>query len=466
VVFYVLSSIKFKYTNVVSFHKRNILIFIIILLFWLFSYLGPESKLTDGFSNAIRSDGLGYFSWTQFFMGNDTLCFDKMRKEFEIYSPQNSWVIKPIENSKCFLPIYPMGLGILLIPFYVLASLITYVSISAPVNPYALPFQVLISMSGSVFIAIGLIFFTKTINRFFETSLRKYSHIIAILMLLGSNLLHYSTYDGIFSHASSFMINSIIIYSYLCIEKEKNASVLYYFLLGFLPIFGTVIRPTNITMAILSILIVHQLIKKRKITETIYFMFGLIIALQFLLYQFYLWNKSTGNYLYFTYYSYEGFKLQPELILQIIFSFNPHGLLPWSPIILLSLLGAVKAFRFSKNLFLSSVVIFALNALIFSSWSQPFGGGAFGNRLFIDLYPLFFISLACVYTFSNRFFKSSIYVYSVMSSILTMYLTYLYWKGQIDFGGLPFKEYGNKVQYLPQFLGTYEIPTLFNKIFF
>lgn len=161
-------------------------------------------------------------------------------------------------------------------------------------------------------------------------------------------------------------------------------------------------------------------------------------------------NYSTGDFFYFTYYSYEGFSLQPEMIPKILFSFNPHGLLPWSPILLLSLLGSFKANRFSKPFFWVSFLIFAINAIIFSSWSQPFGGGAFGNRLFVDLFPLLFLSIAFAYSIKNRIIKIFVYAYSVGCSIITLHFTYRYWIGQIDFGGMPIDDYIMEISILRQ----------------
>jgi hypothetical protein len=82
-----------------------------------------------------------------------------------------------------------------------------------------------------------------------------------------------------------------------------------------------------------------------------------------------------------------------------------------------------------------------LNSIIFASWSEPFGGGSFGNRFFIDLYPLLFVSLAFSYTFSDRKLKSAIYSYSLVCVIITLYLTFQYWKGEIDYEGIPISEY-------------------------
>ena len=433
-----------------SFRGSNFLIILVVFSSWLFAYLGQDSSLTDDFSNALRSDGLGYYSWTQFFMGEDNLCFTKLRSEIEIYSPLNSWVIKPIENSPCYLPVYPIGLGILLIPFYVVAAWISQAFFNITFDPYSIPFQVIVSMSGAIFVSLGLIVFIRMIQKTVIPNFAVPSTLIALFVLTGSNLLHYATYDGIFSHASSFMINAAIVYLYLVQTRETDSRPMHYLLLGFLPILGSTIRLTNFTFILFLFLVLFQLIKKRQHREIRFLALGFIIGLSLLLYQLYIWKLSTGDFFYFTYYSYEGFSLQPEMIPKILFSFNPHGLLPWSPILLLSLLGSFKANRFSKPFFWVSFLIFAINTIIFSSWSQPFGGGAFGNRLFVDLFPLLFLSIAFAYSIKNRIIKIFVYVYSVGCSIITLHFTYRYWIGQIDFGGMPIDDYMMEISILRQ----------------
>jgi hypothetical protein len=170
---------------------------------------------------------------------------------------------------------------------------------------------------------------------------------------------------------------------------------------------------------------------------------GIIFGSLFVIVQLFLWKITTGDFFYFTYYDYEGFNLNLGIIPRIFFSFNPHGLIPWSPIFLLSILGAIKAFAFNRIFFIVSLIIFSLNSVIFASWSQPFGGGSFGNRFFVDLYPLLFVSLIFSYNFSNRKLTSAIYLYSAVCSIITVYLTFQYWKGEIDYGGIPISEYLN-----------------------
>ena len=420
-----------------------------LLASWLFSYLGSESKLSNGFINAIRSDGLGYYAWTQFFLQDQNLCFDDIRNRYEGYSPENAWVIKPITNTTCYMPIYPFGLGFFLIPFYIIALLLTYQK-DTLIDPLSQNFQILISSSGMFFILIGLYFFIKLIKKNLHSYLQINANFIIMSLLLGSNLLHYATYDGIFSHASSFFINAILIFIVVKFIKYSDLSRIDLFLIGFLPLFGVTIRPTNFTFVLFTIFIYYSTIKHKNFKNFIYLVFGSLVGVTLITLQLLIWKITTGSFFYFTYYDYEGFDFQVRNLYLIFFSFNPHGLLPWSPIILLAIIGASKAYHFSKSLFFLSFSIFATNSIIFASWSQPFGGGAFGNRLFIDLYPLLFISIALAYSYKK--FSIMLLFYSFLSALVTLHLTYQYWKGEIDFGGIPLDQYIDQISEMARFI--------------
>jgi hypothetical protein len=304
----------------------------------------------------------------------------------------------------------------------------------------------MISVAGTIFVFIGLQFFKKIISHIVPKI--KISKIYSIILFLffGSNLLHYATYDGIFSHASSFMINSILIYLFLTNLDRTEVKSYAYFLIGFLPIFGATIRLTNITFVLITFLFFTSKYRARDKNKLGFIFIGFIAGSLLLFFQLLVWKITSGSFFYFSYYGYEGFRFNIGNIHKIIFSFNPHGLLPWSPILLLSLLGIIKAFKFNKSFFMVSLIIFTSNAIIFSSWSEPFGGGGYGHRLFIDLFPLLFVALTFSYTFSSKLLNIFTTTYGLFSVLITIFFTYQYWKGEIDFGGISYANYLREIK--------------------
>ncbi|MCU1243346.1 MAG: hypothetical protein JWO71_4072 [Candidatus Acidoferrum typicum] len=89
---------------------------------------------------------------------------------------------------------------------------------------------------------------------------------------------------------------------------------------------------------------------------------------------------------------------------KVLFSAT-HGLLVFTPIVLLAFLGLFYLYGFNRTVgAISLSVVLAFYALIafYPGWSSVFG---FGNRYFISLTPLFVLGLACALAFAERFWR-------------------------------------------------------------
>jgi hypothetical protein len=83
---------------------------------------------------------------------------------------------------------------------------------------------------------------------------------------------------------------------------------------------------------------------------------------------------------------------RPELW-NVLFSSN-HGLLSWTPLLLLSLAGLIRFRRFDGELALSLGLTFLAFYYVIASHVTWHGIASFGNRFFVSLTPLFVLSLA------------------------------------------------------------------------
>lgn len=91
---------------------------------------------------------------------------------------------------------------------------------------------------------------------------------------------------------------------------------------------------------------------------------------------------------------------------KVLFS-SSHGLLVFTPIVLLAFLGLFYLYRLDRTVGLISVsVVLAFYALVsfYPGWSGVFG---FGNRYFVSLAPLFVLGLACALAFAERFWRDA-----------------------------------------------------------
>lgn len=91
---------------------------------------------------------------------------------------------------------------------------------------------------------------------------------------------------------------------------------------------------------------------------------------------------------------------------KVLFS-ESHGLLVFTPIVLLAFLGFFYLQRLNRTLgIVSLLVVLAFYSLVsfYPGWSGVFG---FGNRYFVSLTPLFVLGLACALAFTERFWRDS-----------------------------------------------------------
>jgi hypothetical protein len=85
--------------------------------------------------------------------------------------------------------------------------------------------------------------------------------------------------------------------------------------------------------------------------------------------------------------------LSSPALLKVCFS-SEHGLISWTPIVLLSLVGLVILFRYDRELSLSSIFGFSIYLYTIGCYQEWAGISSFGNRFFVSLTPIFVLGLA------------------------------------------------------------------------
>jgi hypothetical protein len=81
--------------------------------------------------------------------------------------------------------------------------------------------------------------------------------------------------------------------------------------------------------------------------------------------------------------------------IQVLFSSN-HGLLAWSPIVAVCLLGLAMLYKRDRPLAVLGVGAFVAELYLIASWWSWWMGHSFGHRGFLSLTPLFVVGLATV----------------------------------------------------------------------
>ncbi len=92
--------------------------------------------------------------------------------------------------------------------------------------------------------------------------------------------------------------------------------------------------------------------------------------------------------------------------LQVLFS-SDHGLLTWTPIIILALAGLVLLYRFERELSVYSIAVFAAFLYVVACHADWDGLSSFGNRFFVSLTPLFVLGLSVAFSECAKRFQSA-----------------------------------------------------------
>ncbi len=97
--------------------------------------------------------------------------------------------------------------------------------------------------------------------------------------------------------------------------------------------------------------------------------------------------------------------------IQTLLVSHDRGLFYYSPIYLLSIVGAIILFKKNKRITLVAISIFLVNLIIYASYDDPWGGWAFGPRYLIASLPVLAVLAGEGYEYvSNRFGKKAVVV--------------------------------------------------------
>ena len=347
------------------------------------------------YKEPIRSDGLGYYFYLPaFFIHNDIGLQTLAAERFGGYIPPVAGATTYAATGQ-YLIKYPMGVALLMTPFFLIACLIALVT-GAAIDGFSFPFQYAAAVSGLFYAAAGLSILWSVLQKHF-----KQNTIILVLsgLLFSTNLFHYATYDSLFSHAYSFFLFSAFLYFVERVYSQYSARNLM--ATGAVAGLILVTRPTNglwLIMGLLYGVTSFQALRdrcsawKHQIKDGLLALLPMlgIISLQVL-----YWKTITGKLVVYSYPD-EGFNfLKPE-ILNVLFSVR-KGLFFWSPLLLTIIPGMFYIRKRAPEYFVPALVFLALNTYVISSWWYWSYGASFGSRAFLESLPIFAIALCALY---------------------------------------------------------------------
>jgi hypothetical protein len=285
-----------------------------------------------------------------------------------------------------------MGLSFLYAPFFFIAHPAAQM-LGYEANGYSPPYKFALTMSCLFYLAFGLVYLRRVLLHFFEDSVVA---ITLIAVVLGTNLLHYSTAEATMPHSYNFALFSVFLY--LSMKWHECQNFKYSFLLGMTAGLIALIRPTNVLVLILFAL--WNVSDAGSLKDRIWLFLKqyhlvLVMALAFIAVwvpQMIYWKYISGSYWFYSYGTERFFFNNPHIFKGLL-GFR-KGWLLYTPMMALALIGIGVMFKRLKGLFYPILIFTILNIYVILSWWSWWYGGGFGQRSFIESYAILAIPLA------------------------------------------------------------------------
>jgi hypothetical protein len=287
---------------------------------------------------------------------------------------------------------FPAGVALLQFPFFLLALLITFVT-GFEMTGYSFFFQLFVSIAAIFYTLLGAKYLFRLLLSYKISEKR--SLITTFIILFGTNLLNYVVFEPSMSHCYSFA--AIAGFSFYLrkffIDQKPNDWIKACIWLGII----LLIRQINGIIIVGIPLIAGDYITFKegalfllKKPRTLFA--GIICSFIILAIQPILWHAQNGHWIVWTYLD-EGFKWDNPAILKVLFSYR-KGWLLYTPLFLLLIPAFISQLIQKKwFLFFANIIFWSLLIYVISSWWCWYYGGSFGQRAFIDFYPLAGVSL-------------------------------------------------------------------------
>lgn len=383
-----------KFNKVLEKHRARIVNWVIIILVLSISF---DLSFWRQDKKIIYWDALHYYSYLPATFIYHDLTLDFVKKDPEKYKTK-FWP-KPTSIDKMVIKT-SMGLSFLYAPFFFLGHLFAKIS-SYSANGFTLPYKFALAMSVIFYLGFGLYYLRKLLKLYFSEWI---TALTCFAIVVGTNLLHYTTSEPTMSHAYSFSL--IAAFMYFTIKWYEDPDFKNTLILGLLLGLICLIRPTNgiiiIFFLVWKIHSINDLTTRIVFLSKKYKMILLMILGFFIVWvpQIIYWKYVTGQYFYFSYGD-EGFYFNDPQIIKGLFSYR-KGWLLYTPLMVLALAGIPLLWRKQKELFTPVLIFTILNIYLILSWWAWWYGGGYGLRAFIDSYAIMAIPLAAFITWSSE----------------------------------------------------------------
>jgi hypothetical protein len=331
----------------------------------------------------IRSDGYSYYVYLPSWFLHHDLTLDSVARDccggtFPAFTAIRRW---PTTNR--WLDPHPIGVALMMSPFFVAANLLTRWS-NLPPDGFSLYYQHAAGLAGLAAFLGGLVALSRVLIRHFSPGIA-----LAALTTItfGTNLFHYGVYESTFSHAFSFLLIALLV----DLSDRWFATPDVRTSLPLALVSGLIVltrHPNALFLLIVPLADPREFWARRRLVLGMAAIGGLTIAPQLLIYR-----LATGRWLVSAYEQAGAFNFGSPHIWGVLFGVQ-KGLFFWSPVLLFAVAGFFVPTPWTHRFRLSAAIVFLTVGYLIASWSDWQFGASYGHRGFTDGLPLAAIFLA------------------------------------------------------------------------
>jgi len=375
----------------------------------------------------IRSDGLGYHTWTRALLdGHLSFCpYLRRSSPHAISAPQK-------KTGRCANR-YPPGLALLRFPVMAPFTVANHGQLRSgaedAVDQWFAIVAGVVAVSSMVYageaLGAGVLF----------------ANLAALALAFGTGLFHYATYDSSFTHVYNAAMLGLLLACVVAWTKRPRAGLIVAAaILSFLVVLTR--EPLVIVIVVMGgAWMLHEVRQlggreavERHRSIVIAAAAGCAAALALLI----AYNAFVFGYFTVSSYGQETFVFSRFHQLDVAFSFQ-KGLVTWYPVVAVVLVAAILARRVWGVLYFLAATVPLV--VLYGFWDQWSLAGGFGHRGFVDVVPFYGVIFAVCLRSLGRRLRAVILVAAALSLIATLSLMRAYWDGSISMYGLTYAQW-------------------------
>jgi hypothetical protein len=390
----------------------------------------------------VHSDGEGYYAYLTTYLLHLDPTFKSIVQEHILpaynnaYQPTQFGLI--LQPNGAYLDKYGVGTAMLLLPFFGGAHLVAVVLGVAHADGYSRVETFLTALGALVYTVLGLFALRAVLRRWFSD---RVTAVTLLAVAFGTGVVSYFTWDPTFSHVYTFFAVAVML---LCALRwyERPQSWSRAVLLGLAVGLVVAIRLTNVVLLlavpVIGVGTIVALRERARLVRTnaLQACVAVACAAAVLIPQLVTWRIATGSWITRPYPGEPFDFLHPHLLESLVW-LEPHGLLPYAPVLAFSFIGLALAWFRRRDIALPVTIAFLPFWYLTSAWWDWSFTAGFGDRAYLDILPL--LALPMGYLFASlpgRVVKVATAAVATVLVVVTCMLMIALWQNRLSESGI------------------------------